>query len=230
MDAPALYIVATPIGDIEDITLRALRILRTADAVIAEDARVAKALLAHYEIVVPIIRYDSRRAADVLEEVEAQWREGKSIALVCDAGTPAIADPGVRVIQRAHRLGVRVTIAPGANAAIAALAVSGLACGQFTFLGFPPRSKNDATLFFTELRRERRTLVLYESFSYLSSTLEKLREALGAERPVVLARNLTKPDETLLRGTLGQAAEQAKARRRKGEYVIVVERREPLSL
>lgn len=219
---PALIIVPTPIGNLEDITLRALRVLKEADRIIVEDARVTRRLLAHYEITTPLLRYDSLRIAPTLEEIEAQWGAGRSLALVCDAGTPALADPGGRVIQRAHRLGVSVTVLPGANAALTALVLSGLSSGQFVFLGFPPRTRAGRVLFFDALRNERHTLVLYESYAYLTSTLNALREYLGAERGAALACNLTKPDEALVRGTLGEICVQYATRSRKGEYVLVI--------
>ncbi len=219
----ALTVVPTPIGDLEDITLRALRVLKEADMILVEDARTTNALLAHYEITTPLLRYDPQRIATTLDEIEAQWNEGKSLALVCDAGTPTLADPGRGVIQRAHRLGVKVTVLPGANAAITALVLSGLSSGQFVFLGFPPRTQVENARFFEELARETRTLILYETYSRLASTLKALQDSLGAKRSAALACNLTKPDEWLLRDTLGEIAEQVAKRRRKGEYVIIVE-------
>ncbi len=220
---PTLFVVPTPIGNLEDITLRALSVLREVDTVIVEDMRVTRRLLSHYGITTPLLRYDSRRIPQTLESLTCLWQAGKSVALVSDAGMPAIADPGRRIIQEAYRQGIRVSVLPGANAALCGLVASGMMAGQFVFLGFPPRTKSDHALFFSELRQERRTLVLYESPPYLASTLMALKEVLGGSRSVALAFNLTKPDETVTRGTLTELCEQVTLRTRKGEYVVIVE-------
>lgn len=216
-----LYVVATPIGNLEDITLRALRVLREADLIACEDTRQTRKLLDHYGIQKPTVSYhehnEAARAAELLEKLRA----GQKIALVSDAGTPLVSDPGYRLVSQAASGGLRVESIPGPSAAIAALAASGLPTDAFHFAGFlPPRSaqRRKALLKLKDLPA---TLVFYEAPHRVVETLTDIEETLG-ERPVVLARELTKLHEELLRGTPSELR-QARIPLR-GEFTILVGR------
>jgi 16S rRNA (cytidine1402-2'-O)-methyltransferase len=220
--APGLYVVATPIGNLADVTLRALSILAGADTILAEDTRVSRTLLARYGIETPLSPYHEHNAAEARPRALLRMREGQALALISDAGTPMISDPGYRLLAEAVASGVPVTVAPGASAAIAALCVAGLPTDRFFFEGFlPPR---------TAARRERinalaavpGTLIFYEAPSRLAETLADLALELGP-RPAAVARELTKMHEEVRRGPLDAlAADYAAAGEPKGEIVIVV--------
>jgi 16S rRNA (cytidine1402-2'-O)-methyltransferase len=220
--APGLYVVATPIGNLADVTLRALSILAGADAVLAEDTRVSRTLLARYGIATPLSPYHEHNAAEARPRALRRMREGQALALISDAGTPLISDPGYRLVAEAVASGLAVTAAPGASAALAALCVAGLPTDRFFFEGFlPPRSA---------ARRERinalaaipATLVFYEAPSRLGETLADLALELGS-RPAAVARELTKLHEEVRRGPLDElAAHYAAAGEPRGEIVIVV--------
>ena len=218
-----LYLVATPIGNLEDISLRALRILREEVAAIAcEDTRQTQKLLAHYEIRKPLISYhehnEASRAAELLESLKS----GESIALVSDAGTPLVSDPGYRLVRAAVGEGIAVTPIPGASAALAAVTASGLPAGQFLFAGFLPVKAVARRKKLEEAAQHSSTLVIYESPHRILETLADMAEILG-DRPVVLARELTKLHEEFLRGTAGEIREQLEARPAiKGEMTLVV--------
>jgi 16S rRNA (cytidine1402-2'-O)-methyltransferase len=220
--APGLYVVATPIGNLGDVTLRALAILAGADAILAEDTRVSRTLLARYGIVTPLSPYHEHNAAEARPRALRRMSEGRALALISDAGTPLISDPGYRLVAEAVAMGLPVTTAPGASAALAALCVAGLPTDRFFFEGFlPPRSA---------ARRERinalaaipGTLVFYEAPSRLAATLDDLALELGP-RPAAVARELTKLHEEVRRGPLDAlAADYAAAGEPKGEIVILV--------
>ena len=196
-----LYIVGMPIGNPEDISLRALRILRDASFVAVEDGRSGKALLARLGIVRDVVAY--RR--DTRLRIVALLMGGADGALIADVGTPLIADPGASLIRMAIAAGIRIASVPGAVAAIAALVSSGMGGGSFVFDGFPPRTPTERTAFFSRLTQETRTIVLYERRMGLRGTLRDLARALGPARPISISFNLTKPGETTLRTTLKQA-------------------------
>jgi 16S rRNA (cytidine1402-2'-O)-methyltransferase len=220
--APGLYVVATPIGNLGDVTLRALAILAGADAILAEDTRVSRTLLARYGIETPLSPYHEHNAAEARPRALRRMSEGQALALISDAGTPLISDPGYRLVGEAVAMGLPVTTAPGASAALAALCVAGLPTDRFYFEGFlPPRSA---------ARRERinalaaipGTLVFYEAPSRLAATLDDLALELGP-RPAAVARELTKLHEEVRRGPLDAlAADYAAAGEPRGEIVILV--------
>jgi 16S rRNA (cytidine1402-2'-O)-methyltransferase len=220
-----LYVVATPIGNLQDITLRALAVLGAVDLIAAEDTRTAAVLLDHHGIrarLVPLHEHNEARAA---EGVLAALRDGRDVALVSDAGTPAVSDPGARLVGRAREAGFRVTPVPGANAAVAAVSAGGLAQHGFVFEGFlPPRraARRDAI---EALHSEPRPLVLYEAPHRVVECVEDLAAVLGGARTIVVARELTKLFEEIHRCRLDQAAAWllADPNRQKGEFVLIVE-------
>lgn len=216
--AGVLYIVGTPIGNLEDITLRALRTLREVDLVAAEDTRVTRKLFAHFGISKPLIRLveNERGISRIIDELQA----GRNVALVVDAGMPGISDPGELVVERAVDAGIKVVPVPGVTALTTALSAVDLPFYEFIFVGFPP-SKKGRKSFFASLREEPRLLVLYESPYRIVRTLEELREALG-ERHVVVGRELTKVHEEFFRGTLSEAIEYYRQIGGRGEFVIVI--------
>jgi 16S rRNA (cytidine1402-2'-O)-methyltransferase len=216
--AGTLFIVGTPIGNLEDITLRAIRTLKEADTVAAEDTRVTRKLLAHFDIHKPLLRLveNERGIRGILEELKS----GRDVALVVDAGVPAISDPGELVVEAAVDQGMKVVPIPGPTALTAALSVTDIPFYEFTFLGFPPTKKGRKT-FFEGLPSEGRPLVLYESPYRIVRTLEDLRSVLG-ERDVVVGRELTKLHEEIFRGALSEAVEHFRKSGGRGEFVIVV--------
>ncbi len=216
-----LYIVSTPIGNLEDITLRALRILKEVDLVAAEDTRVTRKLLSHFDIHTPLTSYHQHTHGEKEENLVDRLLAGQSIALVSDAGTPGISDPGANLITLALSHGVTVTPIPGACAALAGLVVSGLSASRFAFEGFPPRGRSDRREFFAELSSEPRTLLFYEAPGRVLETLQDLYRALG-DRPVAVARELTKMFEEVYRGTLSGAVTSLGEKRPRGEYVVIV--------
>lgn len=221
-----LYVVATPIGNLEDITLRALRVLREVDVIAAEDTRHTRKLLDRYEIHTPLTSYhehnERTKAAALLQRLEA----GQTIALVSDAGTPTISDPGYHLIRAAAEKGVPVTPVPGASAATAALSVCGLATDRFVFQGFLPGRRNRRREMLRQLQDDDRTMVFYEAPHRIRESLADMHEILG-NRAAVVVRELTKMHEELLRGTLSQLAGELD--RQRGEFVVVVAGRDTAS-
>jgi len=219
--AGILYVVSTPIGNLEDITLRALRVLREVDLIAAEDTRVSRKLLSHYDIHTPLVSYHQHSRGGRAREIAAALKDGKSVALVSDAGTPGISDPGHELIGLCISEGIKVEPVPGPTAMIAALVVSGLGTARFAFEGFPPRAKRDQRKFFAGLKEESRTVCLYEAANRLVGTLETIREELAGRRLAVV-REVTKKFEEVLRGDAGIIADQLRRRSRpKGEFVVV---------
>ena len=216
-----LYVVATPIGNLEDITLRALRTLKEVDLVACEDTRHTRRLLTHFAIGTPTISYHDHNARERAPQLVERLEAGESIALVSDAGTPAISDPGYRLISSAAERGVRVVPIPGPSAAVAALSASGLATDAFLFAGFLPPKSGARRTRLTELKDERATLVLYEAPHRVAETLADMREILG-DRHAVVARELTKLHEELLRGRLSELESALGPERRRGEIVLLV--------
>ncbi|HEU5396987.1 MAG TPA: 16S rRNA (cytidine(1402)-2'-O)-methyltransferase [Verrucomicrobiae bacterium] len=216
-----LYLVATPIGNLEDITLRALRVLRECDAVAAEDTRHSGQLLKHFGISKPLLSYFQFNEARRSEEIIERLRRGERIALVTDAGSPGISDPGERVVRAAIGAGLRVESVPGPSALIAALTAGGLATEEFHFVGFLPHKSGQRRNKLESLKETPGTLVLYESPYRIERLLGELAEVFP-ERSVVMARELTKKFEEYLRGTPAELLQTARARHLKGEFVVMV--------
>lgn len=217
-----LYLVATPIGNLDDITLRALKVLKEVDIIAAEDTRQTVKLLNHFEIKKPLISYFEHNKLERGNYLVQLLKEGKSIALVSDAGSPGISDPGEDLVRLAAENGLTVTMAPGPVAAVMGLVLSGLPAGRFVFEGFLPMNKRTRKERIRALKNEVRTIVLYEAPHKLIYTLKDLRDELG-ERKIVLARELTKKFEELLRCTLDEAIAKYEAMPPKGEFVLILE-------
>lgn len=216
-----LYLVATPIGNLEDITLRALRTLRECDVVAAEDTRRTGSLLKHFGISKPMISYFAFNEARRSEEILTRLQQGQTVALVTDAGSPGISDPGERVVRAAIAAGRRVEAVPGPCALVAGLTASGLATDEFHFIGFLPHKSGQRRRQLEALRSFAGTLVLYESPFRIDKLLTELAEVFPA-RQIVLARELTKKFEEFLRGTAAELAEAARTRSLKGEFVVLI--------
>ena len=223
-----LYLVATPIGNLQDITLRALDILRQVDIVASEDTRKTGLLLKHFDISKPQIAFhehNEQRAGDRIEEL---LRQGQSVAVVTDAGTPGIADPGFTLVRRAIAANVEVTMIPGPTALIMALVLSGLPVHSFTFRGFPPRKTVGRRKFMEIDKESPHTLIFYESPYRLEDFLEDALAVYG-DRPAALANDLTKMFEKIERGSLSTLLETAKQTKPKGEFIIVIAGRSSLT-
>jgi len=216
-----LYLVATPIGNLEDITLRALRVLKECDVVAAEDTRRTGQLLKHFEISKPLLSYFQFNEAKRSEEIIERLRLGQKVALVTDAGSPGISDPGERVVKAAIAAGFRVESVPGPCALVAALTASGLSAEEFHFIGFLAHKSGQRRRKLEELKSFDGTLVLYESPYRIEKLLTELNE-IFPERQVVLARELTKKFEEYLRGTPAELLDVARKRSLKGEFVVMV--------
>lgn len=220
----SLFIIATPIGNLEDITLRALRVLKEADLLLAEDTRITQRLLLHYEIKKPTLRYDEHVAERMHERIVNELGRGKSIALVSDAGTPGISDPGARLVVyvREHAPEVSVVPIPGPSALLAALSVAGISADQFTFLGYPPHKKGRKT-FFEQVRDVVvRPIVLYESPHRLQKTFMGIAEAMGENAKLIVAKELTKIYEEIWHGTAKEAMDYFQKEKGKGEFVVII--------
>ena len=220
MTPGTLFVVATPIGNLEDITLRALRVLREVDLVAAEDTRRTGNLLRYYEIATPLLSVHEHNEVARVEEVLARLRAGKSVALVSDAGTPGISDPGATLVRAVRDAGLPVTPIPGASALTAAISASGLTTGRFVFAGFPPFRLNARMnwLEFASTRTEE-TVVFYESPHRIQQTLRDASGVLG-ERPIIIARELTKVHEEWIEGTAEKLAQHFIAPQ--GEFVVLI--------
>lgn len=220
--AGVLYVVATPIGNLEDITLRAVRILGEADRIACEDTRQTRKLLDHYGISKPAVSYHQHNEAARASELVERLQAGETIALVSDAGTPLISDPGYRVVAAAIEAGIRVVPIPGPSASIAALSASGLATDAFQFRGFLPPRKTERKKLLEELKAEPATLIFYEAPHRILEALEDVAQLMGARR-VVIARELTKMHEEFLRGTAAAVRDQLAARPSiKGEITLLI--------
>ena len=216
-----LYIVATPIGNLEDITLRAIRILKEADLIAAEDTRHTLKLLNHLEISKPLISYH-RHNEDVKSDVLIErLQEGKNIALVSDAGTPGICDPGEEIIKKCIELEINVVPIPGACAMINSLICSGIDTKEFTFLGFLPLNKKSRKNKLEEIEKANKTIIIYEAPHKLETTLKDLKQVLNKDRKIVLAREITKIHEEFIRGNIDDLIE--KIQDIKGEIVLIIE-------
>ncbi len=217
-----LYVVAMPIGNPADITLRALEVLREADAIACEDTRRTGATLGTHQIRKPLISHfehnEERRVPELVERMLA----GERIALVTDAGTPAISDPGYRLVRAAHEAGIGVSAVPGASAAIAALSISGIATNRFTFEGFLPPRDSGRRKALEALRTEPRTMIFYEAARRLGETLIEMADVFGAGREATVIREITKTYEEVIRGSLAQLAARYGREQALGEIVIIV--------
>ena len=216
-----LYLVPTPIGNLKDITLRALDVLKEVDLVLAEDTRTTSHLLTHYQINKPITPYHQHNEHKVLNHLVAQLKEGKKMAVVTDAGTPGISDPAFLLVRECIREGVKVECLPGATALVPALVNSGLPTNSFVFEGFLPVKKGRQTLL-KKLAEEERTIVFYESPNRLVKTLEELIIYFGQERQCSVSRELTKMFEENKRGSLAEVSAWFKEKPVKGEIVVVI--------
>ena len=217
-----LYLVATPIGNLGDFSPRAAETLRTVDFIAAEDTRVSVKLLNHFNIKKPLVSYHEHNHVTAGQTVLSRLLAGESCALVTDAGTPAISDPGEDLVRLCGERGVEVIAIPGCCAAVNALAVSGLPTGRFTFEGFLTVNKKSRREHLERLKDEERTMIFHEAPHKLRTTLADLRAAFGPERRISLCRELTKLHEQTWRSTLGEAADYYEANTPKGEYVLVV--------
>lgn len=215
-----LYVVSTPIGNLDDITRRAVKVLEEADAVVAEDTRKTSILLRHLGVSKPLISYhehnEHKRAGELVRKLEA----GMSLALVSDAGTPGVSDPGFLIVRECLKHDIRVVPVPGASALLAALTVSGLPSDRFVFEGFLPHKKGRKTRI-ESFKDEERTIILYESPHRIVRTLQELRDALGA-RQAVIGRELTKKFEEVVRGSLYELEQHFESKPIKGEFVIII--------
>jgi 16S rRNA (cytidine1402-2'-O)-methyltransferase len=224
-EAGTLFVVATPLGNLEDITLRALRVLKEVSLIAAEDTRHSHKLLAHYGIVTPITSYFDQIERRKAPALVGQLKQGKSLALISDAGTPGIADPGYHLVRAAIAAGVRVEAIPGPCAVAAALSVAGLPTDRFAFDGFVPAKAGPRRKFFAALAHETRTLVVYDAARRLEACLQDVQEVLG-DRRVVIVRELTKMFEEIVRGPVSEVAAQLRARTAgralHGEITVVI--------
>ena len=219
---PNLYIIATPIGNLEDITFRAIRILREADLILCEDTRQTKKLLDRYEIQTPTTSYHQHSKLNKINRIIGLINEGKNLALVSDAGTPGISDPGNLLIRHLidNNIDVKIIPVPGPSAVISALSVSGFPTDNFIFLGFVPHKKGRQT-FFENLAQEKRTAVFYESCHRIMKTLDSLQKYLP-EKEIVICRELTKIYETIYRGKPEEIIKKITPDQVKGEFVVIV--------
>ena len=214
-----LYLCATPIGNLDDMTFRAIKTLREVNLIAAEDTRRTRKLLTHFDIHTPLIRFDENCKAIVADKILQRLLAGESVAVVSDAGLPAISDPGADLVRLAIDNDIKVCPIPGANAALSALICSGLDTSKFLFAGFAPKTKKNRRDFLQKLSTIEETIIFYEAPHRLKTFLEDLQEIFG-DRQIVLARELTKVHEEFLRGTLDELAEISEP---KGEFVVVVD-------
>ena len=220
--AGTLYLCATPIGNLQDMTRRVIETLRAVDVIAAEDTRNSIKLLNHFDIHTPMTSYHEYNKVEKAEQLVGQLLEGKQIALITDAGTPAISDPGEVLVRMCQERNVPVTSLPGPCACITALTLSGLSTRRFCFEGFLPADRKERRMVLEELKQESRTMILYEAPHHLKGTLEELYDSLGNRR-ITLCRELTKRFENIMPTTLEQALAYYKAEEPRGEFVLVLE-------
>lgn len=221
-----LFIIGTPIGNLEDITLRALRVLKEVDLVLCEDTRVTKRLLSKYEIETPTMSYHAQSKLAKVDKILALLEEGKNLALVSDAGTPCISDPGVLLVSQVReKFGDTVSVVPipGPSALVTALSAAGISVAEFTFLGFLPHKKGRETLF-KEIAESNRVMAFYESTHRIEKALESLEKFCGEDRQIIVAREITKIYEEFVRGTVAEARTHFAENpdRIRGEFVVIV--------
>ena len=219
--AGTLYLCATPIGNLEDMTFRAVRVLKEADLIAAEDTRNSIRLLNHFDIHTPMTSYHEYNRIEKGRTLVKKLLEGQNVALITDAGTPGISDPGEALVCMCREAGITVTSVPGACACVTALSMSGRPSRRFCFEGFPPQKKGRMK-FFEALADERRTMIFYESPYRVVKCLEQFAEVFGPDRPISVSRELTKKFEQTLRGTVADVLAHFRATEPKGEFVLVV--------
>lgn len=220
--AGKLYLCATPIGNLEDITYRVIRTLNEVDLIGAEDTRNSIKLLNHFDIKTPMTSYHEFNKYDKAKQLVEMMKEGKNIAIITDAGTPGISDPGEEVVRQCFEAGIQVTSLPGPVACITALTMSGQKTRRFCFEAFLPKDKKEKVAVLEELKNETRTIIIYEAPHRLARTLKELRETLG-NRQLTLCRELTKKYEEADKTTIDQAIEKYNEKEPRGEYVLVIE-------
>ena len=224
-----LYILATPIGNLDDLSFRALKVLKEVDLILCEDTRVTKKLLTHFQISKPTISYHQHSKLTKLEYILKEIKDGKDLALVSDAGTPCISDPGAKLINYLleNLPDLKIISIPGPSALISALSISGFSVDKFIFLGFPPNKKKRKK-FFKEVSDIKKTVVFYESIHRIKKTLDNLKDVLEIERKVIVCRELTKKFETVYRGNIEKIIEQINSLPKeelRGEFVIVIDKK-----
>jgi 16S rRNA (cytidine1402-2'-O)-methyltransferase len=219
-----LYIVATPIGNLDDITYRAVQVLMEVDAIAAEDTRHSKKLMQHLGVATPLVALHEHNENALSEKIIKRLERGESLALISDAGTPLISDPGFPLVNQAHKAGLKIIPVPGASSVLAALSVSGLPTDRFVFEGFLPSKKTARQNRLRELEKETRTLILFETPHRITVALADLAEVLGEDREIFMARELTKTHEEVKRSSVGQVLEAASsgALQERGEFVLVL--------
>lgn len=218
-----LYLCATPIGNLEDITYRVLRTLKEVDLIAAEDTRNSIKLLNHFEIKTPMTSYHEYNKIEKAYQLVEKMRQGQNIALITDAGTPGISDPGEDIVRICYEQGIEVTSLPGAAACVTALTMSGQPTRRFAFEAFLPKDKKEHQAVLAELAEETRTIILYEAPHHLVKTLQELSKVLGADRRLTICRELTKRHEEKMQTTLGDSLHYYEAKEPRGEYVLVIE-------
>lgn len=216
-----LYIVPTPVGNLDDMTIRAINTLKEADLILAEDTRTSSVLLKHFDIHTPMQSHHKYNEHQSVKHLTERLEAGENIALISDAGTPGISDPGFMLVRECRRAGVEVTVLPGATAFVPALVGSGLPCDRFVFEGFLPLKKGRATRL-AQLAEDPRTIIIYESPVRLPRTLRNLTEAFGEDREACVAREISKKFETFHSGTLKELSEYFEMNTPKGEIVILI--------
>ncbi len=220
--AGTLYLVATPIGNLEDMTFRAVRILKEVDLIAAEDTRNSIKLLNHFEIDTPMTSYHEFNKVDKAITLIEKLKEGQNIAVVTDAGTPGISDPGEELVKMCYEAGIEVTSVPGPAACITAVTMSGQACRRFAFEAFLPKDKKERRRVLEETKNETRTIIIYEAPHHLIGTLKELKDVLGEDRGITLCRELTKKHEEKEKTTIGGALQSYETKEPRGEYVLVI--------
>lgn len=218
-----LYLCATPIGNLEDITLRVLRVLKEADLIAAEDTRNSIRLLNHFEIKTPLTSYHEYNKIDKAYQLVKKMRQGQNIALITDAGTPGISDPGEEIVRICYEEGIEVTSLPGAAACVTALTMSGLPTRRFAFEAFLPKEKKERQAVLAELVQETRTIIIYEAPHHLVKTLGELCSVLGEERRLTICRELTKKHEEKMQTTFADSLLYYETNSPRGEYVLIIE-------
>ena len=221
-----LYLCATPIGNLEDITLRVLRTLKEVDLIAAEDTRNSIKLLNHFQIKTPMTSYHEYNKIEKAYQLVEKMKAGQKVALITDAGTPGISDPGEELVRICQEAGVEVTSLPGAAACITALSMSGLSSRRFAFEAFLPKDKKERAFILSALKQEMRTIILYEAPHHLQKTLEELQGALG-DRKLSICRELTKKYETVFTTTISGACSYYQEHEPRGEFVLVIEGKSP---
>ena len=225
-----LYLCATPIGNLEDMTFRCIRVLKEADVIAAEDTRNSIKLLNHFEIKTPMTSYHEFNKVEKARVLVEKLLKGETVALITDAGTPGISDPGEELVRQCIEAGIKVTPVPGAAACINALIMSGMPTRRFCFEAFPPSDKKEKADVLEQLKTEQRTIIIYEAPHRLLRTLTELESALGGMRKIAVCKELTKRHETVYRDTISGALGYYTANEPKGEYVLVIEGRSPKEL